>query len=218
MMRFIADRMLGRLCVWLRILGYDTIYAGSAQVQQRIREMRDCGMNDLEMNDRKMKNGKMNDGDDRVSSECHDAEDKFILDLAMKEHRILLTRDKRLAGDARKRGVMCILVRGDDIDEQLRELASSTDLNLEPVAERCSECNAPIRLVRDEEIEELLMTKEYVPKALIRRKDFWICEGCGRIYWEGSHWREIRKRLERIKKSGGDREHRDGTGCDRRHI
>ena len=178
---FIADRMLGKLCVWLRILGYDTIYAG--QVLQRLND-----------------DGETH-GDEAHGDEAHgDIEDNLILNLALKEHRILLTRDKQLATHARARGAMCILLRSDDLNEQLRELASCLNLNLEPVARRCSECNAPIRLVREDEVEELLINKEYVPKALIHRTDFWVCEGCGRIYWEGSHWRAIRRRLETIKK------------------
>jgi len=25
---------------------------------------------------------------------------------------------------------------------------------------------------------------------------FWRCERCGKLYWQGSHWRGIRKRLD----------------------
>ena len=163
-MRFVADRMLGKLCTWLRILGYDTVYAGSL-----------C-----------------------EGSESNEDEDHHILSFARKEKRILLTRDKELAFNAERAGVKSILVRSDDLDGQLCELVSSLNLRLEPVAERCSECNAPIRLVKRSE-EAKLRSIDYVPKALIGKIDFWICDACGRIYWEGSHWRAIRERLKRIE-------------------
>ena len=171
-MRFVADRMLGKLCTWLRILGYDTVYAGSL-----------CeGCEEDEKNDVE--------------------EDNRILSFARKEKRILLTRDKELAFNAERAGVKSILVRSDDLDGQLCELVSSLNLRLEPVAERCSECNAPIRLVKRSE-EAKLRSIDYVPKALIGKIDFWICDACGRIYWEGSHWRAIRERLKRIESIRG---------------
>ena len=41
--RFVADRMLGKLAKWLRVLGYDVIYlrqAGNGEILARIREGR----------------------------------------------------------------------------------------------------------------------------------------------------------------------------------
>jgi O-6-methylguanine DNA methyltransferase len=161
-LRFVTDRMLGKLSTWLRILGYDTVYA--AEVKE---------------------------GDED--------EDKAIIALAEHEARILLTRDKNLAASARKRGVQCVQIKTDEVMKQLEELLRhNMNINLEPVPVRCSECNARIRKVEEGE-EDILREKSYVPTSMIGEWDFWICERCGRIYWEGSHWRNMRERLKELK-------------------
>jgi len=158
--RFVTDRMLGKLCTWLRILGYDTIYA--AEVKSEFVE-----------------------------------EDESLAALAEHEARILLTRDKTLASSAKKRGVQCILIKTSEVMVQLKELLR-LNLNLEPVPVRCSECNGRLRRVEEGE-EDVLRKKSYVPKSMVGKCDFWICDRCGRIYWEGSHWRNMRERLKQLQ-------------------
>ena len=165
-MRFVTDRMLGKLSTWLRVLGYDTVYAAEV-------------------------NGKIGAG--------NEDEDKALVALAEHETRILLTRDKNLALAAMKRGVQCVQIKTDDVMEQLKELLRhSININLEPVPVRCSECNARIRKIEEGE-EDILREKNYVPASMIGKWDFWVCERCGRIYWEGSHWRNMRERLKELK-------------------
>ncbi len=164
-LRFVTDRMLGKLSTWLRILGHDTIYAGDINIEKE-------------------------------SVEGDEDEDKVIAALAEHEARILLTRDKNLAASARKRGVQCVQIKTDEVMEQLKELLRhNININLEPVPVRCSECNARIRKVEEGE-EDILREKNYVPTSMIGEWEFWICEHCGRIYWEGSHWRNMREKLK----------------------
>jgi O-6-methylguanine DNA methyltransferase len=167
-LRFVTDRMLGKLSTWLRVLGHDTIYAGDINIEKE-------------------------------SVEGDEDEDKALIALAEHEARILLTRDKNLAASARKRGVQCVQIKTDEVMEQLKELLRhSININLEPVPVRCSECNARIRKVEAVE-EDILREKSYVPTSMIGEWDFWVCERCGRIYWEGSHWRNMRERLKELK-------------------
>jgi uncharacterized protein with PIN domain len=129
-----------------------------------------------------------------------DDEDNALATFAAREARILLTRDKELVASTIKKGVQCVQITTDEVMEQLQELLHhDLSINLEPVPIRCSECNARIRKA-DADDEELLETTSYVPKHMIRAWDFWICERCGRIYWEGSHWRDMRERLEKLKR------------------
>lgn len=126
-------------------------------------------------------------------------EDNALVSLAKQEARILLTGDKNLVLGARKKGVQCVQIKTDDAMEQLKELLRhNIALNLEPVPVRCSECNARIRKVEGGE-EEILREKSYVPKSKIGAWEFWVCERCGRIYWEGSHWRNMREKLKELK-------------------
>ena len=125
-------------------------------------------------------------------------EDDALAAFAAREARILLTRDKDLITAASKKGVHCVHITTDEVMEQLQELLQhNLRINLEPVPVRCSECNARIRKAEAED-EELLKTTSYVPKHMIGTGDFWICPGCGRIYWEGSHWRDMRERLRAL--------------------
>ena len=122
-------------------------------------------------------------------------EDNALTAFAAREARILLTRDKDLAASASRQGVHCVQIKTDEVMDQLEELLDHhLKINFEPVPVRCSECNALIRKVKDGE-ENLLKAKDYVPTSMIGTWDFWICEHCGRIYWEGSHWRDMRERL-----------------------
>jgi len=163
-LRFVTDRMLGKLSIWLRILGHDTIYAG-----------------------------------DITSKKGAEDEDNTLITFAEHEARILITRDKTLASLAERRGVQCLYIKTDEVMDQLKELYHhNIAINREPRAVRCSECNARIRKVGKGE-EDMLREKSYVPTSMIGTWDFWICERCGRIYWEGSHWREMRERLRQLK-------------------
>ncbi len=131
--------------------------------------------------------------------EADEDEDRAIISFAEHEARILLTRDKNLAQAARKKGVQCVQIKTDEVMEQLKELLRHhINLNLEPVPARCSECNGKIRKVEEGE-EGILKGKSYVPAHMIGKWHFWVCEHCGRIYWEGSHWRNMREKLGQLK-------------------
>jgi hypothetical protein len=126
-------------------------------------------------------------------------EDTAIIAFAAQEARIILTRDKKLASMAEKKGVRCLYLQSDEVIEQLKELQRhAMAINREPHTVRCSECNARIRKVAKGE-ENLLRAKGYVPVDMIGTWDFWICEQCGRVYWEGSHWRNMREQLKNLK-------------------
>jgi uncharacterized protein len=114
-------------------------------------------------------------------------EDSALLRLAAREHRILLTRDRELAG----RGG--VLVDENDVLEQVAALAR-TGL-VEPVLrlDRCSCCNTLLRPATPDE----LASAPYLPG---NRGDhrFYRCDACGRIYWAGSHADRLAERLGRI--------------------
>ncbi len=152
--RFLADAMLGSLARWLRMLGYDTLYAGSLS-------------------------------------------DYSILEmLGRDDGRILLTRDRGLCRRALNKGYRCILLREFSVEDDLYILARKLKLELrvDPSRSRCPVCNAPLREARREEVEGK------VPPSILRLHDkFWICTGCGKVYWRGGHWRGIEEVLKRVK-------------------
>lgn len=157
-MKFIADRMLGRLARWLRLFGYDTFVI------------------------KKQEN-----------------EDDMLLALAEKEGRNLISRDRILIGKARKKGIRAYNVQSSEIMEQLRELRKEFNISIEPEMDRCTVCNSIIRKVKPEEME-LVKSKDYVfPEMLKSGIEFWLCDACGQVYWQGKHWENIKERVERLK-------------------
>jgi len=38
------------------------------------------------------------------------------------------------------------------------------------------------------------------PESLRAFNRFYVCPSCGKVYWEGSHWRNIRRILEEARR------------------
>ncbi|MCE4599944.1 MAG: Mut7-C RNAse domain-containing protein [Desulfurococcales archaeon] len=117
--------------------------------------------------------------------------DYQLLNIASRTGRTLLTRDWGLYVRARKRKVKAVYISTDKIGERLAELVLKAGIKLEPdpSRSRCPECNSPLVVVRDKE-----KVKDRVPPGALQRYDtFYLCPRCGRVYWEGGHWRNIRR-------------------------
>ncbi len=116
-------------------------------------------------------------------------EDREIIETARRENRIILTRDRLLlkaAGDTQG-----YLVKSQYHDEQLREVFDSFRLKNHVVLfSRCISCNTILEEVRKEEIADRLLadTRRYF-------SNFKRCPQCDRIYWEGSHYDNMKKSL-----------------------
>ena len=117
-------------------------------------------------------------------------DDTQLLGLARAEDRVLLTRDKELAG----RWSGAVRIRSDELEEQIRELAAVLPLRLVDPLSRCSLCNGVLESVPVEAVRDL------VPEGVRSRHDaFWRCPGCGKVYWQGSHWDKMVERLNDLR-------------------
>ena len=113
-------------------------------------------------------------------------DDTALLARARSEDRILLTRDKELAS----RSPNALRIRSDDLEEQVREVASGLSLQLVDPLSRCSLCNALLTPVPLEAV------KDVVPEGVrTRHQEFWQCPSCRKVYWQGSHWDKMVERL-----------------------
>lgn len=125
--------------------------------------------------------------------------DDALLKIATGEDRILLTRDAQLYGRARLRTVSSFLVPGENESERLGFLASVIGLSLEVnMAEtRCPRCGAGLRGAAKAEIAGKIPVKSFQ-----LYDEYWKCENqdCGKIYWMGSHWKQIRQTLDEARK------------------
>ena len=119
-------------------------------------------------------------------------EDSELLRRASAEGRVLLTRDRELAG----RGG--VLVPAGDVLEHVAALARAG--LVEPVLrlDRCSRCNTLLRPARADEIA----AATYLP-ADREVGDVSCCDNCGRLYWIGSHADRLDERLRQIARRTG---------------
>ncbi|HQN76169.1 MAG TPA: Mut7-C RNAse domain-containing protein [Methanomassiliicoccales archaeon] len=110
--------------------------------------------------------------------------------LAILGDRYLLTRDKQLAQRAGARG---FYMESDDLDVQLSAVVERFGLRLDLERTRCTACNGQLERVPKERVEHK------VPEGTWSgHQDFWMCQGCGKVYWQGAHWKNIRGRLDQL--------------------
>jgi len=123
--------------------------------------------------------------------------DKILIKIAKTEKRVLLTRDVELYQQATIQHADAFLVEGKNEAERLAALAKRFGLELElnPDASRCPKCNAKIKPAKKEKIFDKIppSTKKFY-------EDFWECPKCGKIYWQGAHWKRITETLKEAKK------------------
>ncbi|MGH7318441.1 MAG: Mut7-C RNAse domain-containing protein [Candidatus Rokuibacteriota bacterium] len=117
-----------------------------------------------------------------------DATDARLLGIALREGRQLLTRDTALAARA---GTAGLLVRAEDLDEQIREVMTRYGLSSRAPLSRCLECNGALTRRRPTDVRDRVP-----PYTLATQSAFWECADCGRVFWAGTHARGILDRLQ----------------------
>lgn len=114
-------------------------------------------------------------------------EDTLLLEMAEEEGRILLTRDAELARRGRDRAVYLHPV---DVMEQVRRLADLGLVKRRLALSRCSLCNTVLREATTCEIGDA----DYAPKDWRGLRFTW-CGQCRKVYWNGSHGRQLEERI-----------------------
>jgi uncharacterized protein len=116
-------------------------------------------------------------------------DDQEIIDLAISDKRVILTRDKELLKN--KKVTHGYWIRSIQPDKQFKEVFFRFDLKRHTTLfTRCLECNGVLLNVTKEEIAHRLLpkTKQYYRK-------FKKCPGCDRIYWYGSHYQNMKNHI-----------------------
>ncbi len=116
-----------------------------------------------------------------------EVEDDELLRIARSEERIIITRDKELA---KSKGVF--LVPKATPEKIIHILLKEFDVDIEPMT-RCSKCNSIVESVDKETV------KDTIPEGVLERcNEYWMCTGCGQIYWKGTHWDVIMSTIDKI--------------------
>ncbi len=122
----------------------------------------------------------------------NDYEDRAIVNIAERERRIVLTRDRRLLMNRRLlRGYW---IRNTDSQEQLKEVLGRFHLHrLIRSFSRCLECNGSICPIGKGSVQERLLpkTRQYYDR-------FYHCRKCRRVYWNGSHYQRMRRFIDAV--------------------
>jgi len=121
-----------------------------------------------------------------------DINDEEIIDLAISDKRVILTKDKGLLKN--KKVTHGYYIRSRYPRYQLKEVFLRFDLkNLIASFTRCMECNGLLRDVTKKEILDRLL-----PKTRQYYRKFKMCNDCNRIYWNGSHWQNMKRDIKTL--------------------
>ena len=125
----------------------------------------------------------------------NDYQDDELVQVALDEDRILLTRDRRLL--MRRALTHGYCVRSLDPKLQVGEVVRRFGLleHIRPFR-RCLRCNHPLQPIPKEEIMHCL---EPLTRAFY--DDFHICPSCDQVFWKGSHYERMLKLVENVSSS-----------------
>ncbi len=128
-------------------------------------------------------------------------DDRGLVSIGLKERRVVLTRDtqimmRRVVTSGR---VKAILIEGDEVKDQLRQVVQAMNLDLERQFTRCLECNQTLIPRRKAEVKDL------VPPYVFQIQSRYVeCPSCHRIYWRGTHWQRMKRELETLVEEAGE--------------
>lgn len=126
-------------------------------------------------------------------------EDSQMVARALSEGRVLLTRDR---GIMQRRVITsgrlkAILIDSETPERQMRQLMDTLDLERQSRPFRlCLECNQPLVERSRKELQDRV--PPYVYKT---QRQYMECPACHRIYWQGTHWEAMMKKLEKLSGS-----------------
>jgi len=134
-------------------------------------------------------------------------DDGQMIKTALSEDRVILTKDtqfmkRRLVTNGK---LKAILVKQDDSKLQVQEVVKPLNLNyhFRPFS-LCLECNQA--LIARDKVEVQNLVPAHVFETQIQYTE---CPACHRIYWQGTHWRAMVKKLQDLEGEGG-RNHTPG--------
>ena len=125
-----------------------------------------------------------------------DIDDGELVEMALAENRILLTRDTNIM----KRRIVAsgevhtILIADDRAKNQLGQVIDTLNLETDSRFSRCIECN---QLLADRAKKDI---KDLVPPYVFKTQQLYMqCPSCDKIYWRGTHWDKMDKELKDLR-------------------
>jgi len=122
------------------------------------------------------------------------SDDSNMIVTALANGRVILTRDTQIL----KRRVVAsgqlkvILIQSDEPGQQMQQVINTLDFDYQfrPFA-ICLECNQPLLERSKQQVKDLVP-----PYVFQTQSQYMECPACHRIYWRGTHWQAMTKKLE----------------------
>ena len=121
------------------------------------------------------------------------AEDKDLIDISRREGRVLLTRDTGLIEKTKKQKNR-LFVGSDNWEDQLVQVLDAFDLwdEVRPNS-RCIACNRVLKPLPRARARNLV-----TPYVHEHAASFALCPVCGRVFWQGTHYGDMERKIEAI--------------------
>lgn len=120
--------------------------------------------------------------------------EEALIKMSNQERCMIITRDCELLKNGNTQ--YGYWVRSTDPDRQIRELFERFSLSkqINPFS-RCMKCNGKLRTVSLEDVAERVP-----PKVKEWHSIFFECANCGQVYWKGSHYEKLKKKVKELTK------------------
>jgi uncharacterized protein with PIN domain len=120
--------------------------------------------------------------------------DNDILKKAKELNAIVITSDKELFNRSIKYVNTFYVPSQKNFWPYFASIIKSLKLKIEEKA-RCQKCNALLLKMRRSELKRLNLNA-FVPKGF---RIFYLCPNCNKLYWKGSQWKAVVKRIKSLK-------------------
>jgi len=129
-------------------------------------------------------------------------DDAKMIKTALGDDRVVLTKDtqftkRRLVTNGQ---LKAMLIKQDNPKTQIQEVVKALNLNyhFKPFS-LCLECNQTLIARGKEEVQSLVP-----PHVFESQTQYTECPACHRIYWQGTHWQAMVKKLQDLQREGGE--------------
>jgi len=124
-------------------------------------------------------------------------DDSELVAIAKTEGRVILSRDTRIMERRliTSGKIKAVLIDSDQPERQIRQVIDTLGLDsrFRPFT-ICLECNQSLVERGKDEVAEL------VPPYVFKTQNYFRqCPACGRLYWRGTHWQAMTKKLKSLK-------------------
>ncbi len=124
-----------------------------------------------------------------------DIDDGNLVEIALAENRVLLTRDTHIMKRKVVAGgeVTAVLIEDDALKKQLALVMDQTGIDGQLRFSRCIECNQPLEDRNKSDVAHLVP-----PHVYATQQQYMQCVLCGKVYWRGTHWERMERELKSL--------------------